>query len=136
MTPNTQPRRRFSLERHRLRSADFARIYRYGRRAQGDSFAVLVLENDRGHSRLGLSVSKRNARRAVQRNRVRRIFREAFRLSLPALPAGLDVVMIATERGLDPALARTRADLELLVGRALQKKPRRPPPERETEAGP
>jgi ribonuclease P protein component len=123
------PRRRFSLARHRLKSGDFARVYRSGRRAQGGSFAVVVLENGRGHSRLGLSVSKRHARSAVARNRVRRVLREAFRLSLDALPAGLDVVLVATAPGLAPRLAETRAELVHLVERARAKRPRRAPDE-------
>jgi len=126
-------RLRFSMRRHRLRSGDFARVYRRGRRAQGALFAVVVLENELGHSRLGLSVSKRHARQAVQRNRVRRILREAFRLSLPTLPRGLDIVLVATAPGLDPALEPTRAELLRLVERALSRPPRPPreePPRR------
>ena len=72
---------RHPLEHQRLQRSDFARVYKRGRRAQGALFAVVVLENELGRTRLGLSVSKRHARRAVDRNRVRRVFREAFRLS-------------------------------------------------------
>ncbi len=117
-------RLRLPLARHRLRSRDFARIYRTGRRAHGAVFAVIVLENDLERTRLGLSVSRRCARKAVRRNRVRRIFREAFRLALPELPRGLDVVMVATATEPDPALEDTRRELLLLVHRAQRKKPR------------
>jgi ribonuclease P protein component len=86
----------------------------------------VVLENGLPQARLGLSVSKKNARKAVDRNRVRRVFREAFRLSLAELPPGIDVVMIATEPGLRPRLAETRATLLELVARALKKPPRAP----------
>lgn len=44
--------------------------------------------------RLGLTVSRRVARRAVERNRVRRQIRESFRLLRPEL-AGLDFVVRA-----------------------------------------
>ena len=122
------PRTRFSLARHRLLRSDFERIYKLGRRAQGSNLAVVVLENERGHARLGLSVAKRHYKRAVQRNRVRRLFREAFRLSLGELPGNLDVVMIAT--GPAPVeLAGVRAELLALVARALKKKPRTAPGE-------
>ncbi len=48
--------------------------------------------NDVGFTRLGLSVSKRVGG-AVQRNRAKRLIREAFRLSQRELPAGLDLVV-------------------------------------------
>lgn len=123
-------RARFPLVRHRLGRSDFTRIYKRGRRARGSGFSVVVLENELDRARLGLSVSKRHARLAVDRNKVRRVFREAFRLEHAALPPGIDVVMIATVPGLVPKLAATRAELRELVERALRKRPRpeRPAP--------
>lgn len=114
-------RLRFALARHRLRGADFSRIYKRGRRARGRGLIVVVLANELGRTRLGLSVSKRIAKQAVDRNRVRRVFREAFRLSLPELPAGLDVVMIPGVPGHACTLADTRAELVELVARAVRK---------------
>ena len=78
---------------HRLlRGADFERVYRGGRRAGDGLFAVNALANDRGHARLGMSVSARTVGNAVRRNRVRRIIREVFRHERPGLPA-LDFVV-------------------------------------------
>jgi len=111
-------RRRFSRRYHVRRGSDYRRIYRGGSRARGPSFTVVVLPNGLPHSRLGLSVGKRCWKRAVRRNRVRRIFREAFRLSLDELPAGLDVIMIASVPRLEPELAAIRAELAALVARA------------------
>lgn len=48
--------------------------------------------NELDHARLGMVVAKRQFRRAVDRNRMRRIIRETFRLQGPDLPA-LDVVV-------------------------------------------
>jgi ribonuclease P protein component len=47
---------------------------------------------DAGEARLGLLVSKREARSAVARNRIKRRIREAFRLEQAGL-AGLDVLV-------------------------------------------
>jgi ribonuclease P protein component len=119
-----RPRLSFPLARHRLRSSDFARVYRRGRRAQGKTITVVVLENGLERSRLGLSVSKRQARAAVDRNRLRRRLREAFRTSLPVLQVGLDVVVIAIDPGRGQGFAELRAELLDLVARALRKRPR------------
>lgn len=68
--------------------------------------------------RLGLSVGKRIWKSAVRRNRVRRIFREAFRLERSALPSGVDYVLIPAQPRLEPALEATRAELVKLARKA------------------
>lgn len=92
------------------RSADFDRVFRKGR-SYGDRHMVLHLfprASDAGaddpDARVGLSVSRRVGN-AVQRNRVKRVLREAARVEVPRLPASYDVVLVA------------RPDLEGLVDR-------------------
>lgn len=119
------PRRlRMRLARHRLLGGDFQRVYKRGRRAKGAHFTAVVLENGTPRTRLGLSVGKRFAKRAVDRNRARRLLREAFRLELAALPSGLDVVLVAHASERAPRLAELRPELVRLVSRARAKPPR------------
>lgn len=54
----------------------------------------LALPTPSEPGRLGVIVSKKNVRRAVGRNRFKRIVRESFRLNQTAM-AGLDVVVLA-----------------------------------------
>jgi ribonuclease P protein component len=100
---------------------DFARAYRHGSRARGAILRVVVVPNGLEHTRLGLSVGRVIWRSAVRRNRVRRIFREAFRLERHGLPSGIDVVLIPAEKGLDPTLERTRSELVSLVAKAWRR---------------
>lgn len=111
-------RLRFQKHQHILRGADFDRAFRQGSRARSDLLLVAVCENGLPHSRLGLSVGKKVWKGAVQRNRVRRIFREAFRLSQHELPAGLDVVLVPGRPKLEPELAATREQLVAMVRKA------------------
>ncbi len=86
-------------KRRRLsRSAEFERVYRQGR-SKANRFLVLYAfprEADAAHDgpRLGLSVARRVGG-AVERNRVKRLLREAFWAEAPRLPAGADYVVVA-----------------------------------------
>jgi len=55
---------------------------------------VLAVAGDIPCPRLGLVIAKKNVSRAVDRNRVKRILRESFRLNQGLLPA-VDIVILA-----------------------------------------
>ena len=100
------------------RGAEFQRAYRQGSRAKGQWMVVVAVENGLGETRLGLSIGKRIWKLAVRRNRVRRVFREAFRLSYPELPEGVDLVLIAAQPQLEPQIESCRRELVRLAHKA------------------
>lgn len=57
---------------------------------------MLIRSNSLDHIRLGLSISKKRVRNAVQRNRLKRIVRESFRCLQPAVE-GIDIVVVANK---------------------------------------
>jgi len=65
-----------------------------GRRVHEGCFSATLRPNELGHARLGLAIAVKIAGNAVERNRIRRVIRESFRLQQPDLPA-IDVVVSA-----------------------------------------
>ena len=93
--PDRKPAdRRFRPTQRLRRRRDFERIFSGGIRLNAHVLTIIVRPNDAGQSRLGLAVSRRVARRAVARHRLKRQIRESFRHNAERL-AGLDVVVIA-----------------------------------------
>jgi ribonuclease P protein component len=74
-------------------AVDFKRVFAEPQRIGSRGFVLLVRPNAEDRSRLGLAISKRYAARAVDRNRLKRLARESFRLNAARLPA-VDVVIL------------------------------------------
>lgn len=86
-----EPRRYAFPPCYRLRGGrDFERVMKRGVRMSDERLQVWGAANGLPYSRLGLVVGRRHGP-AVRRFRLKRLLREAFRLSRPGLPAGLDI---------------------------------------------
>ena len=101
-------------------NSDFRRIYRRGRSAVSGAMVLYCRKNRLGHNRLGL-VSSTKLGHAVVRNRVRRRFRELYRLHRADMLPGWDIIMVGRVRAaelpyhkLEKQYLRCLAELGLL----------------------
>jgi ribonuclease P protein component len=100
----------FPAHKRLRRKSEFDAAYARGRRFGNGFFAVTASSNDKHGARLGMAVAVRTAGNAVERNRLRRIVRESFRLHQHALPA-VDVVVNARPKARGASGAELRASL-------------------------
>ena len=99
---------------------EFRRLYHRGKSAANRYLVLYCLKNRRGHNRLGLTVSAKYGC-AVERNRAKRLFREAYRLHKAEFKPGFDFVLVARARmqgascaDVEKALLKAARDLHVV----------------------
>ena len=70
----------FHRELRLLSAKDFSRGFDKAFKVHNKAFTLLARSNSLEHPRIGFVIAKKNLRLAVQRNQVKRLLREAFRL--------------------------------------------------------
>ena len=91
LTPATQA---FTRSRRLLVAADFDRVFQRSKRSADRYFTVLFRPNGLEYPRVGLAIAKKRVRRAVDRNRIKRLIRESFRQAQQDI-APVDLVVLA-----------------------------------------
>lgn len=100
-----------SRERRIVKSKDFRRIYRSGRKVKGKLLSLYYFPTRQGITRFGYSISKKVGQ-AVARNKLKRRLREICRNHLNIFQPGLDVVLVARENA--GAVAYDELEAEVL----------------------
>ncbi|HIX57558.1 MAG TPA: ribonuclease P protein component [Candidatus Anaerobiospirillum pullistercoris] len=88
------PNQDFPRSKRMLSSEEYDQVFKKPARAGSRGLLILARMNDCSTPRLGLVVPKKVLKRAVWRNRVKRLVRESFRLSQDSLP-NADLVFLA-----------------------------------------
>ncbi len=111
----------FGRERRIRKKTEFDAVFAARHRAFTPELLVYVSPSPTSLTRLGISMSRRVGT-AARRNRIKRMIREAFRLSQDEWPAGLDIVVVPRPHEPMP-LETYRLRLGELVVRAEKKLP-------------
>lgn len=101
-------------------AADFQQTLRLGRRIHVDELVLVVHQSTTAMPRLGLAIVKRHVRRAHERNRIKRLAREAFRHQQAYLPPVDCILMVKS--GVD---ALSNAELQHRLNTLFQQVIRR-----------
>ena len=78
-------------------NSDFRRLYNRGKAVTDPALVVYYSKNRAGICRIGITTSKKIGN-AVERNRSRRLLKEAFRSVCPDVIPGYDIVIVARSK--------------------------------------
>ena len=85
---------RFEKRVRLIKAEEYSQVFNKAHRSRDMYFVILAKPKDTGCAKLGLAVAKKRAKKAVSRNRLKRIIRESFRLSQSKIACADYVVMI------------------------------------------
>jgi ribonuclease P protein component len=103
----------------RLRkSSEFQRVRQQGRSITSRLLILAWASNDVAQLRIGFVISKRISKRAVDRNRLKRLLSETIRPLLPELTPGWDIVLSARKDILTADLHTLEQEIPVLLRRA------------------
>ena len=115
--------RRSLTRRERLgRGPELHRLFSTGKRVSSHGCKLVALANGLEWSRVAV-VNARGYRRAVDRNRDRRLFRESYRLAKESFTAGLDLAFVLYPGQYSP-VQRRQQFRELVERSGLGRRPR------------
>ena len=101
----------FARSARLTRPVEFRRVFANAERFTSRALTVLIAPNDLDYPRLGLAISRKAAASAVDRNRIKRIVRESFRLHQGGI-GGWDIVVMARNAAATASRQTLRAELE------------------------
>ena len=103
-----------------LDGGQFKSVFSQKKSIHGKYFGMHVIRNRLNHPRLGMAVSKKVSKKAVQRNRIKRQIRESFRLCQDTL-IPMDCVVVSKIGCADQENRVLRTELDGLWSRANKK---------------
>lgn len=91
--------------------AEYKKVFARPVKSTDQYFTLLAIKNDYDHPRLGLAIAKKNIKKAVHRNVIKRTVRENFRKQQQCL-GNIDIVVLARKEAVEAPLEILRKSLE------------------------
>lgn len=112
---------RFRKDARLRRRSEFLHVQEKGQKITAECLLALVLRNETGRTRLGLTVSNKVGN-SVVRNSIRRRLRELYRTRLHQLPKGIDLVVIARNSAAEADFAALRRAFDKVAAELSRRK--------------
>ncbi len=106
-----------SLKNRLKKEKDFQRVFSHGRMAASDLMSIRFLNNDIQETRVGFIVSKKVSKKAVLRNRIKRVLREQMKKRMDKIIKGFDIIITAKGKILELESEEIGESLEKLLKR-------------------
>jgi ribonuclease P protein component len=103
-----------------LTAADYACVFKKNQRFSDKYWTILVHTDKSISSRLGLAIAKKRARRAVDRNKIKRIARESFRAHQHQF-SGLQLVVMNRDAATKESSSGLRQSMDSLCRKIIAK---------------
>jgi len=88
------PDEAFAKRERLIKTKDFRKVYKDGRSYKAGFIILRLLPNAARSNRVGFSISAKSIKRAFRRNRIKRLFREAYRRNKKIIKKGFDIVFV------------------------------------------
>lgn len=99
-------------KKNRLKNRkDFNKAFKQGETKSNSHLIVKVKRNDFDKKRIGFIAPMKHFKKATDRNRVKRLLREAVRPNLEVICSGYDVIIIAKESIIDLSLEEVKQEI-------------------------
>lgn len=92
-------------------------VYQHGKTLRRSKMSLVFAENTRGFTRFSVVVSKKVAKSAVERNRIRRRIYEALRMNMDYIPKKFDYIFVIYQKDV---LTMPFGEVERILGELVQ----------------
>ena len=111
---------KFQRSKRLLTAYDYKKVFFKPKKVSTPEFLFLYTDNNQRHSKLGLAVAKKQIPLAVDRNRIKRLIRESFRIKYKDLNS-IDVVVMVRKKVLNIDNLQLRQQLDSLWRKIIVK---------------
>lgn len=101
-------------------TAEFHQVYLRGWRLSGRYYLLYYRDNNFNHPRFGVVASRKSLKKAIMRNRVRRIAKENFRLKKGHLHP-MDIIFIAKSQSREASKKELHECIDQLLNQLIMK---------------
>lgn len=99
--------------------ADFSRVFKRGKSAKGNFLFIKFEKNEVGNYRVGIVVSRKVSQKSTERNKIKRIISEMFKIFKEEVSDGIDIVIIADPKIKNASSQEIKEDLSKLIKKLI-----------------